>query len=59
MMAKLQRVRISLVTALDSRVADLIGFDIWSPEKVQDCLDKHTGSLAVIPNASLLVKKTV
>jgi nickel-dependent lactate racemase len=58
MMAKLQRIRISLVTALDSHQADIIGFDIWSPERVQACLHRHTGSLAVIPNASLVVKRT-
>ncbi len=57
MMAKLKRIRISLVTTLESSLAGLIGFEIWSPQKVQDCLDKHTGSLAVIPNAGMVVKK--
>jgi len=56
-MAKLERIRISLVTTLRADLAELIGFEIWSPEKVQSCLDKHAGSLAVIPNAGMVVKK--
>ena len=59
MMAKLDRIRISLVTALDPDLAAGIGLDIWSPARVQECLDRHTGSLAVIANASLVVRKTV
>jgi lactate racemase len=59
MMAKLKRIRISLITDLAPQQAKLVGFDIWSPERVQACLDGHTGSLAVIPNASLVVKKRV
>jgi lactate racemase len=55
MMAKLDRIRISLVTALDPGQAALIGFDVWMPAKVQECLDRHKGSLAVIANASLVV----
>jgi nickel-dependent lactate racemase len=59
MMAKLDRIRISLVTALDPDLAAEIGLDILSPARVQECLDRHTGSLAVIANASLVVRKTV
>jgi nickel-dependent lactate racemase len=58
MMAKLKRIRISVVTELDPDLAALIGLDIWSPARVQECLDRHAGSLAVIANASLVVKKT-
>jgi nickel-dependent lactate racemase len=57
MMAKLKRIRISLVTTLDPSLADRIGFEIWTPEKVQDCLDQHDAALAVIPNAGMVVKK--
>jgi nickel-dependent lactate racemase len=57
MMAKLKRIRIGLVTDLDPDQADLVGFAVWPPDAVQAYLDSHTGSLAVIPNASLLVKK--
>jgi nickel-dependent lactate racemase len=59
MMAKRERIRVSLVTALDPDQAGLMGLDIWSPARVQECLDRQTGSLAVIANASLVVKKTV
>ena len=59
MMAKRDRIRVSLVTALEPDQAALIGFDIWTPEGVQDYLDRHTGSLAVIANASLVVKKAI
>jgi nickel-dependent lactate racemase len=58
MMAKLKRIRISLVTALEPDQAALIGFDVWSPAEVQECLDRHSGSLSVIANASLAVKKS-
>jgi len=57
MMAKLKRIRISLVTTLDPSLAKRIGFEIWSPAKVQACLDQHDGALAVIPNAGMVVKK--
>ncbi len=59
MMAKLHRIYISLVTSLDRSVAELIGFDRVSADQVQGYMDKCTGSLAVIPNASMLVKKAV
>ena len=59
MMAKLQRIRISLVTALDPDQAAMIGLEVWSPARVQEYLGRHTGSLAVIANASLVVKKTI
>jgi nickel-dependent lactate racemase len=59
MMAKLDRIRISLVTALDPAQAALIGLDIWTPERVQAYLDRYTGSLAVIANASLVVGKAI
>jgi hypothetical protein len=55
MMAKLKRIRISMVTELDPDPAALIGLDIWSPARVRECLDRHAGSLAVIANASLVV----
>jgi len=57
MMAKLKRIRINLVTGLSADIADRIGFDIWPPGKVQACLEKHAGSLAVIPNAGMVVRK--
>lgn len=57
MMAKLNRIRISLVTDLAPDVARIIGFGCLSRDQVQTLLNEHTGSLAVIPNAGLLVRK--
>jgi lactate racemase len=57
MMAKLQRLRISLVTDLPPELARTIGFECLSGDQVQAVLKEHTGSLAVIPDAGLLVKK--
>lgn len=57
MMAKLKRIKISLVTILAPELADLIGFDLISPEQVQGYIDQHTGTMAVIPNAGMLVKQ--
>lgn len=57
MMAKLKRIKISLVTILAPELADLIGFELISPEQVQGYIDQHTGTMAVIPNAGMLVKQ--
>jgi lactate racemase len=57
MMAKSARIRVSLVTRLAPEIARRIGVAIWSPEQVQACLDHHQGSLAVIPNAGMVVRQ--
>ena len=57
MMAKRQRIQISLVTALSREAADRIGVGMISAGQAQAVVDHHIGSLAVIPNASLTVKK--
>jgi nickel-dependent lactate racemase len=57
MMAKLKRIRIGLVTDLEPAMADLIGYEHLTGGHARRLLRQHTGSLAVIPNASLLVKK--
>jgi nickel-dependent lactate racemase len=57
MMAKLARIRISLVTALPADLARRIGVEIWSADQVQAGLDHHAGSLALIPNAAVAVKR--
>ena len=57
MMAKLRRIRISLITRLSSEVAEKIGFESIPASQAQDYIDRHEGSLAVIPNASLIVKQ--
>ena len=56
MMAKLKRIRISLVTDLTPDLARIVGFECLSGDQVQSLLKEHTGTLAVIPNAGLLVK---
>lgn len=57
MMAKLNRINISLVTKLTPELADLIGFELISMAQAQDYLDQHQGTLAVIPNAGMVVRK--
>ncbi len=57
MMAKLRRIKISLVTQLSAETGDQIGFESISAAQAQEYIDQHKGALAVIPNASLTVKK--
>jgi len=57
MMAKLRRIRISLVTALPRAVADTIGVECLSVDEAQACIDAHKATLAVVPNAAMLVKQ--
>ena len=56
MMAKSKRIRISLVTELNPVLSDLIGFERISPAQAQSYIDQHDGSLAIIPNASMVVR---
>ena len=58
MMDKLKRIRISLVTDLDTPLTECIGVDRWSAEQAQQCLDNHQGPWALIPNASMLVHRS-
>jgi len=57
MMAKLRRIKISLVTRLSAETAARIGFELISTAQAQAYIDRHTGPLAVIPNASMTVRK--
>lgn len=57
MMAKLQRIDIGLVTEIDPDPAGTIGFERLSADQVQKILARHRGTLAVIPNAGLLVAR--
>jgi lactate racemase len=59
MMAKLKRIRIGLVTQLDPGLADAIGVEVLTLDHVQACLDNLKGSVALIPNAAMLVLKPV
>jgi nickel-dependent lactate racemase len=57
MMAKLQRIRIDLVTDLEPSLAGLIGYHPITVDQVRRLIRQHAGSMAVIPNAGMLVKK--
>ncbi len=57
MMAKLRRIRISLVTRLSAEMAAKIGFESISASQARDFVRRHAGTLAVIPNAALTVVK--
>jgi nickel-dependent lactate racemase len=56
MMSKLQRINISLVTDLNDSSSKTIGFEKISMDKAINLVKQTTGSIAAIPNASLLVK---
>jgi nickel-dependent lactate racemase len=59
MMAKTERIRIDLVTELPKVIVDRIGCGRLTPEESQRAVAQHCGSLAVIPNAGLLVRKVM
>ena len=56
MMAKTQRIRISMVTDLDTDLCRSIGVDTIDAAQAAERVRHHRGRLAVIPNASLLVR---
>jgi nickel-dependent lactate racemase len=55
MMEKLHRIRISLVTELDEATSQTIGFSKRTYQQTQALITAAAESIAVIPNASLLV----
>jgi nickel-dependent lactate racemase len=56
MMAKLQRIRILMVTDLGEALCRTIGVEKISMDQARTCVKESTGSLAAIPNAGMLVK---
>ena len=58
MMEKSDRIRISLLTTLNSQDGDTIGFDKLNQGQIQTIINSEKSPTAVIPNASLLVKVT-
>ncbi len=56
MMEKTRRIRISLITELADTEAELIGINKIQLSQAQEKVKGHVGTVAVIPNASLLVK---
>lgn len=57
MMAKTRRITIELVTEMDRVVARQIGVGTLSQAQLQKVIDRHQDSMAVIPNASMLVQR--
>lgn len=57
MMSKLQRIRILMVTELNDSVCGTMGVEKISVDQAKMEVKQFSGSLAVIPNADLLVKR--
>ncbi|KJS29611.1 MAG: hypothetical protein VR64_19555 [Desulfatitalea sp. BRH_c12] len=57
MMAKLRRIRISVVTDLAGALADRVGFEPLPVEQAARLAADYTGQAAVIPNAGMIVRK--
>ncbi len=56
MMSKLQRIKILLVTKLSDAVCETMGVEKISIDRAKMHVKQSSGSLAVIPNAGVLVK---
>lgn len=56
MMSKLQRIKVLLVTKLSDAVCETMGVEKISIDRAKMHVKQSSGSLAVIPNAGLLVK---
>lgn len=56
MMTKTRRIRIALVSQMKTEVANAIGVELLTPPQVQTLIDDHQGTVALIPNASMLVR---
>ena len=56
MMAKTKRIRIHMLTSLDDATCNTLGVKKIMENDVQNILDTEGGSIAVIRNASILVK---
>ncbi len=57
MMAKTRRITIELITDMDPAIAGRIGVGTISVKQLQSVIDRHRGSMAVIPNAGMLVQR--
>lgn len=56
MMVKTKRIRIHMLTSLDEETCRILGVTKVSKEDVQRIIGAEKGSVAVIPNASMLIK---
>ena len=57
MMAKTRRITIDLITDMDPALAGRFGVGTIPAQQLQSVIDRHQGSMAVIPNASMLVQR--
>jgi hypothetical protein len=57
LMTKTRRIRIALVTELDQKTTDLIGIEKLSADQAIEEVRAFKEEAAVIPNASMLVRK--
>ncbi len=57
MMSKLQRIKILMVTELSDSVCETMGVEKISMDRAKMEVNQFSGSLAVIPNGDLLVKR--
>jgi len=58
MLDKLRRIRIGIVTELPAEMARTIGFELLSPASAARAVQAHQGSVAVLPNAAVTVRKS-
>ncbi len=56
MKAKSNRIHIHMMTSLDRKACDLMGANKTDIQQINRLLKNHTGSLAVIDNASMLIR---
>lgn len=57
MMEKVRRIEIGLVSSLEPEVAEKIGVTLLSEATAKKIVSDHRETLAIIPNASMLVRK--
>lgn len=56
MMLKAKRIKIYMLTSLDESMCNTLGVKKIKEEDIQKLIDAEKGSIAVIRNASILVK---
>lgn len=56
MMLKTRRIRICMLTSLDEQTCAILGVTKVSEKEIQTLIDAHQGRLAVIRNASMLIR---
>jgi lactate racemase len=56
MMTKTKRIHISMLTSLNDDICQVLGVSRITPEKIQQKIEEEIGSIAVIRNASMLIR---